>query len=449
MNRLSTLLPTQLRRTLVTLLPALLIACGGGGSGGAASLSCSVDDQKSWLRDYMGEWYLWYRQAPAADPAAHADLGSYFEALLKKDASAGFPPDRWSYLESTESFNQFFGEGRSLGYGVFVAGLEVQGLPNEPLYVRYVESASDAALRGVRRGDRVLSINGRSAFDVIASDDFAALSPAREGDVLALELAGPTGPRTVTLVASAYPLTPLGTSSIVTTPGGRKVGYLLVKDMIDQVRSPADGVFAQFKSQGVRDVVLDLRYNGGGLVSVAADLGSYVSGSRTSGLAFASLLYNDQRASIDNQTFAFKDFGSSLGLDRVYVLTGPRTCSASELVINGLRPFVDVVVVGGTSCGKPVGFLPKANGCGTTFNAVNFESVNSNNVGRFFDGFEPVCPVAEDFTRVLGSQDEPLLRTALSHADQGICPAAPAGRARALVTRHRSCARSNRVSVGA
>lgn len=420
----------HLRRWCIAVLPALLVACGGGDNDdGGEPLSCSVTDQKRWLGDYMGEWYFWYRHSPPANPNAHADLGSYFNALIKSDSAGGFPADRWSFYESTAQHEQFYGEGRSLGYGVFVAGLEVFGLPSQPLYVRYVEAQSDAAFRGVRRGDRILSINGRTTADIIASNDFAMFSPARAGDVLTLVLDGSAGLRTVSLTASAYPLTPVGAPTIVRTPAGRKVGYLVVKDMIDQARSPLDGAFAQFKAQGVQEVVLDLRYNGGGLVSVAADTSAYVNARRTSGRTFTSLLYNDQRAPYNNQSFVFQNPVSALSLSRVYVLTGRRTCSASELVINGLRPFVDVVVIGDTSCGKPVGFLPKADGCGTTINAVNFEAVNSNNAGRFFDGFDPVCPVAEDFTRALGAVDEPLLGAALGHADHGQCPTRPTARA--------------------
>ncbi|MCK7493985.1 MAG: hypothetical protein MZW92_24090 [Comamonadaceae bacterium] len=115
------------------------------------------------------------------------------------------------------------------------------------------------------------------------------------------------------------------------------------------------------------------------------------------------------------------------------MLNGPRTCSASEQVINGLRGVgVDVVAIGDATCGKPVGFEPVSDGCGTTCSVVNFESVNARNEGRYFDGFAPTCAVAEDFTRPLGSADEPLLAAAANFADTGACPAGSGAAARSL-----------------
>jgi hypothetical protein len=218
---------------------------------------------------------------------------------------------------------------------------------------------------------------------------------------------------------------------VVTSPLGRKLGYVHVKDMISQTGAPLETSFAQFKAAGVDEIVLDLRYNGGGLVSVAGRVASYVAGSRGAGLTFADLLYNDKRAAANNQTYRFERLASAAGVARVFVLAGPRTCSASEQVINGLRGIgVDVVAIGDTTCGKPVGFLPASNGCGTTYNVVNFESVNARFEGRYFDGFAATCPVAEDYARALGAPGEPLLDAARYYADNGSCPATALARQR-------------------
>jgi hypothetical protein len=193
--------------------------------------------------------------------------------------------------------------------------------------------------------------------------------------------------------------------------------------MISQVSAPLQAAFESFRAAGAQEVILDLRYNGGGLVSTAAAVAGYAGGTRSSGQVFADLLYNDKRASANNQTVRFALPGAALSLPRAYVLTGRRTCSASEQVINGLRGAgITVVAIGETTCGKPVGFLPRDDGCGTTYSVVNFESVNARNEGRYFDGFDATCAVAEDFTRALGEADEPLLDAALGHVDAGSCP---------------------------
>lgn len=411
-------------RLAALVLPVLLAACGGGESVD----ECSTTGQKNWLSGYMNDWYFWYRLSPRPDPAGFASVGSYFDALLYTGTDPAFPADRWSGFESTESFNRFFGDGQTLGYGVSVAGLEVTGSPSSPLYVRYVEPLSPAAAQGVARGDQVISINGRTSADLIAANDFSALSATSAGQSLNLVLRRGGLDRNVTLAATVFALTPVQNASIVTTPLGRKMGYVVVKDMISQAAAPLESAFASFRSQGVTEIVLDLRYNGGGLVSTGGTVASYVAGARGNGRAYARLLYNDKRASTQNQTFNFTSgLANAAGVARVFVLAGERTCSASEQVINGLRGVgVNVVAIGDTTCGKPVGFLPAAN-CGTTYSAVNFESVNDRNEGRYFDGFAPTCPVAEDFTQPAGSSGDPLLQAASTYADSGACPAVASG----------------------
>lgn len=422
---------------------ALLAACGGGGGdpGTIPPASCSVFDRNVWLRDYMNDWYFWYAINPDPAPQNYSTLDSFFQASLYQGTSATFPADRWSYYTSTAAYNQFFGDGKTLGYGLMVAGLEVEDQPSQPLYVRYVEPGSPAAGAGLQRGDQVISLNGRSASSLISSGDFSVLSPSSAGQVLNAVVRNSGGDRSVSLSATVYDLVPVNGHAVLTTTGGRKLGYVQVKDMISQALTPLDTVFAGFRSAGVTELAIDLRYNGGGLVSTASSIASYPSVSRTSSQVFANLLYNDRKQGF-NQAFRFNAPFNGLNLSRVYVLTGPRTCSASEQLINALSPFVDVVTVGDTTCGKPVGFLPQADGCGTTFSVVNFESVNARNEGRYFDGFAATCAVAENFQRSLGSSSEPLLSAAMQLADGGSCPTA-GGQAQPMAATGSSRARTH------
>ena len=314
-----------------------------------------------------------------------------------------------------------------MGYGIFVAGLEVAGAPSQPLYVRHVEPLSPAATAGVTRGDQVVSIDGRTAADMIADDDFTVLSSEAAGQTIRLVLRNNGVQRTVDVSAAAFPLTPvLPNARVVTSTGGRKMGYVAVKDMISQADAPLASAFQSFAAQGVTELVVDLRYNGGGLVSTGRDIASYVNAAQTSGQTYASLLYNVKRAAQNNSTFRFGAPANALALTRVYVLQGARTCSASEQVINALRPFVTVVPIGDITCGKPVGFLPTDDRCGETYNVVNFETVNAQGAGRYFDGFAPACTVAEDFSQPMGGDSDPLLTTARNHADGVACPTSAA-----------------------
>ncbi len=441
------LLPRRLpaARILACTAALLLAACGGGdGSGGdpgaAQGSDCTVEAQKSWLAGYMDEWYFWNRLAPRPEPAAFASVDGFFAALKYTGSDPAFPADRWSGSQSTASYERFFGDGQTLGYGVSVAGIEVTGQAGRPLYVRHVEPLSPAGAAGIQRGDEVLALNGRAVPGLIAANDFAALSASAAGDVLRLQLRSLDGrERSVELTAAVHALTPVAHDTVLTSPGGRRLGYVFVKDMLEQANAPLQAAFTRLRNAGAETVVLDLRYNGGGLVSVGASLASYLAGNRGQGQVYASLLYNERRAGSNNSRFSFSPQAQAVPASRVYVLTGPRTCSASEQVINGLRGVgVDVVTIGSTTCGKPVGFLPAAR-CGTTFSVVNFESVNARGEGRYFDGFAASCRVDEDFRQALGSAGDPLLAAAQRHADTGACPAsatsASDARTRPLSTR--------------
>lgn len=410
------------RNGLALALAMALAGCGGGG-GGEAPAACDVASQKAWLRDYLADWYYWSGSAPLPDPAAYPTVQSYFDAALFTGAGA-VPADRWSYIEDSVRYNRFFGEGRTLGYGVSVNGLE-QTLP---LKVRYVDPGSPAAAAGVQRGDVIVSLNGRAAADIVAANDFAVLTPDNEGQVLDLVLQQGSGTRSVSLAALTYDLVPVPTTRVLALADGTRAGYLVMKDFIVQAEPTLGATFASFRQQGVTELILDLRYNGGGRVSTANLLASLVSGAAHGGSVFTQLHYNASHAG-SNSVFRL-DATPGPAYSRVVVLTGPRTCSASEMVVNGLKPYANVVMIGGATCGKPFGFNPVEH-CGSTYSAVNFETFNGQSQGRYYDGIAPTCSVADDFSGELGADDEKLLSAATGYLQNGACPPS-AAQSRAL-----------------
>lgn len=406
-----------------------LSACGGeeGASAPAGPSACDLGTQRLWLSDYLDEWYLWADRSPRPGVTAFNDLDAYLAARLYPGGDPSIPPDLFSGSQPAADFDRFYDEGRTLGYGLAVAGLEIVGRPDQPLLVRLVEARSPAAAAGVQRGDEVLSLNGRPAAQWVAANDFAPLTATTEGQRLQLRLARGAQTWTVDLQAAVFDLTPVPAPVVLpvqTASGLRRVGVLSVKDMIPTAEPVLERHFAWLKTQDVDDLVVDLRYNGGGRVATGAMLAAHIAGARGAGRDYVQLRYNARRSPFNDQTIRYTVPPNALGLSRVYVLVGRRTCSASEQVINGMRGAgIEVHSVGETTCGKPVGSLP-ATACGRTWSVVNFESFNHLGQGRYFDGLPATCGVAEDWRQPQDDPRDPLLAAALQMAGGGRCPQA-------------------------
>lgn len=412
-------------RAATWLLAALLAACGGGGGSDApqGSAQCDLASQKAWLRGYMQDWYYWSGSAPNPEPAGYPTLADYFGAL-KFAAYPRYGTEPWSYFQDSASYNRFFAEGRTLGYGLFVNGSERQ----LPLKVRLTEPLSPAAAAGLQRGDTIVSIDGVAAAELIQGD-FAVLDASRAGDRITVVVDTAGGRRSVVLTAAEYTLTPVPVSRLLELGDGRRAGYLMVKDFITQAEAPVAAALADFRAAGARELIVDLRYNGGGRISTATQLASQIVGALQSGQVFTTLKYNAAHQG-SNRDFRFAP-APAPAFGRVVVLTGSRTCSASELLVNGLAPYAEVITVGGTSCGKPFGFNPLAS-CENTFNVVNFRAVNARGLADYDAGIVPDCAQADDFDGALGDPAETLTAAALGRLRTGSCPAAASARSAAM-----------------
>lgn len=231
-------------------------------------------------------------------------------------------------------------------------------------------------------------------------------------------------------------------AKVVSSPAGRKVGYILFNDHDEGSQDALIAAFQGLRDGAVSDLVLDMRYNTGGYLYVAQTATSMVTGPQNEGRIFEQLRYSDKRvAETAASTFVYSSKVQTpetayprgaalpqLNLPRLYVLASGQTCSASESIINSLRGIdVEVILVGSTTCGKPYGYHRKDN-CGLAFYAIEFQGYNAKNFGDYAAGFKPTCPVADNFMTPLGNSSEPLLAAALHHIDTGTCPAAAASK---------------------
>ena len=492
------LAPGPARRALAALLVAFLAGCGGGGGGAdvaapssgtpsfppSSSLAarCEVprpgtdpyngnrpfpdaqgtlDEEKRWVRSWIDETYLWYREVPDLAASAYAGPVEYFNVLKTPAVTAsGNPRDRFHFVYDTQVWNRLSVSGVEAGYGIEWALLSRS--PPRRMVVAYVDPGSPAAFAGIGRGAEVVSIDG---VDFANGADVATINagafPDRAGRqaTFVLREPGAASPRTVTMTAVEVTKVPVQGVGTVDTPAGR-VGYLHFTDHIATAEAGLAAAIGQLSAAGVSDLVLDLRYNGGGYLDIASALAFMIAGpERTAGRVFERLRFNDRdpfRVGPAGLVTPFhataQGFSTpagtplpSLGFARVVVLTSPGTCSASESVINALRGVdVEVSLVGGATCGKPYGFLPRDN-CGTTYFAIQFEGVNDKGFGDYADGFAPTCTVSDDFTRPLGDPAEARFAAALELLATGACPAAVAKAAAPDPWLVRSPARENRI----
>lgn len=393
----------------------------------------TLTDEKRWVRGWIDETYLWYGEVPATLKAAdYATPVAYFSVLKSPAVTAsGRAKDRFHYVYDTERYRQLSQNGVAPGYGMEFAF--VRNSRPRDLRIAFTEPGSPAAGAGIVRGAKVLEVDG---VDVIAGTNTTVInrgiSPTTVGESHTFKLQEGTATRTVTLAAASITRTPVQNVKSIDTASGR-VGYLLFNDHITTSEAQLIDAVNQLKQDGVQDLVLDMRYNGGGQLNIASRLATMVSSSTaTSGKTFERLVFNDKNPfHLTPAQTIIPFYGTSragaalprLGLSQVTVLVGPDTCSASESVINSLRGVdVQVDLVGGATCGKPYGFSPQDN-CGTSYFAIQFQGVNAKNFGDYGDGFAPSCTVADDFDHALGDPAEARLAAALSMRNGGACPA--------------------------
>jgi carboxyl-terminal processing protease len=424
-----------------------------------ADVAGSSVTENDFLRSWTNETYLWYREVPDLDPAGHA-TSDYF-GLLKTTATtaSGRAKDRFHFTYATDKWLAFSQSGVEASYGVQFLWITSQ--PPRQIVVAYTEpnaplTSPDARLA---RGAQVLAVDG---VDVVNANDSASLDtinaglyPSAAGALHAFSILdlGASAPHTVYLLSSNVTSTPVQNVRTLRTARGT-VGYLLFNDHIFTAERLLSEAFQQLAAANVSDLVLDIRYNGGGWIAIASEVAYMIAGPGvTAGRTFDRQVFNDKHPTTNlygQPLTPVPFFATALGfslpygqplptlrLRRVAILTSANTCSASETIINGLRGVgVEVIEIGATTCGKPYGFYPQDN-CGTTYFTIQFQGVNDQSFGDYPDGFAPAgapdgslqlpgCAVADDLTHALGDPNERRLAAALRYLAGGGCPAVAA-----------------------
>jgi C-terminal processing protease CtpA/Prc len=442
----------------------LVVGCGGGGGGGdagangntaaisssfapsknlanlcanprsnTADTQASLVQEKAYLRSFVDETYLWYRDIPNnLVETDYATAPAYFDVLKTKALTAsGAAVDQFHWSQTTASWNAAQA-GLAQDYGIRWAVLV--NLPPRNWQVADVAPNSPAALAGIHRGDQVTSIDGVDFVNENSAAGVAILNQGLNPTVPGPHRFGFIGRAELSMGPATYQVTTVRSALTFPTANGT-VGYFIFDSQIDQSEGELIAAINQLKAAHVSDLVIDMRYNGGGLLYIASELAYMVAGpGATAGKVFEQSVFNDKQ-SARNTAYPFAFYGNTpvsslpyLGLKHITVLVTHATASASESVINSLRG-VDVAVdlIGANTRGKPYGFFPQDN-CGYTYFAIQFKGVNNKGFGDYADGFAPTCAVADDYTHARGDPAEGMLKVALDYRLNPVCPVNPSAR---------------------
>lgn len=399
--------------------------------------TCSLRARAAFILGTLDEWYLFPQLLDrAADPASFSSPRAYLDALVAPARAAG--RDRFfSGITTIAQENAFFEQGTSGGFG-FRLGFDTFG---KKLFVIEAFEGSAALDANLDRGTQILAI-GESAQSLVPVE---TLLGAPNGRQLVLDALGPPDAgvtrvlsvrdqadvsRMVSLSKTNFSLTPVSEryGVQILEDGGQRIGYLNLRTFIDPAVPALRDAFTLFRNEGVRDLIIDLRYNGGGALSVAEVLGNLMARD-LGGQLFYEMAFRPEKASFNRQVF-FAPPAQAIAPRRIAFLTTGTSASASEVVINSLRPHfpaADIAIVGANTFGKPVGQsafdLPA---CGDRLRPVTISLRNAAGEGDYFSGLAgsgiQTCQAFDDWRVALAGPGDDLVETGFGFIAGRACP---------------------------
>ncbi|MCD6202501.1 MAG: hypothetical protein J7K46_11905 [Bacteroidales bacterium] len=359
------------------------------------------------LYKIMQDWYLWYDKMPEVEPKDFTNPQELLDTLIYK------PLDKWSFIADKSIFESYFQAGEYLGFGYGYSYDE-----NGYIYITFVFKDSPLYPDGVRRGWKITAIDGHTItpfenIQPLMGDD-------RAGVTKTLTFQKPDNTTTsFTVTKDTIKINAVLMQDTLHV-GNRIVGHLVFQTFVQTANAELDSAFRFFQSVGVNDLIVDLRYNGGGSMDVAVKLASLIAGTSQNGKNFISLKHNDKRRDQDvelnftNETYA-------LTLNRTIFITSRGSASASEAVINGLRPYMDVSLIGDNTYGKPVGMHSWIY-ADYVFVPVSFRLVNASGQGDYFEGLTADDFAPDGLHYTFSDRNEPRLHDAIEYIETGVYP---------------------------
>ncbi len=417
----------------------LLGACSGGGDGGGGDggnggdgglpSACSETARKQFTLDVTRDWYLFPELLPTAVNLAEFEDAEQLLDHLTATAREQRKDRHFSYLTTRAEEDALLGDGQFVGFGFRTRTDD----GNRPFVTEVFESGP-AAEAGLRRGDEIVAVDAGSGFvatgELLADGSTIsdALGPAEAGVRRGLRLLNGGATREVAMTKRTVTIDPVSDlygSTVLPLQGTAGVGYVNLRSYIGTADAQLRQAYNQFRARGLDYFIVDLRYNGGGLVSTAELLNDLLGGARARNDVQLALVHNADRSS-QNRTRFFNSKAESVQPVRIAFLTTGATGSASEISINSMAPWVEVAIVGENTLGKPVGQLAfDLPNCQDRLRLVTFRTINALAQGDYYDGLAGTlryaCAATDTLDRPLGDAAEGLTAAALQWLGTGAC----------------------------
>jgi C-terminal processing protease CtpA/Prc len=418
-------------------------AVGSGAASSGASVtptapttSCSATDRKNWVVQQLREWYLYPETLPAT---VNVDDYATVDALISfmtATARAQGKDRNFTYITSIAEENAFFNSGATAGFGIRL----FSDTAARRVFITEAFENAPALTAGIDRRDELLGVgtttaNIRSVSDIIATEGASgvtnALGPNTSGTTRVLRVSGPSGTRDLTIAKADYSIEPVSPryGGVILQDGTKKVGYINLRTFISSANARLREEFLKLRNAGVTEVIVDFRYNGGGLVSTGELMGDLLGGNRSSGQIFSQLTFRPEK-SVENSIKYFAAQPEAVSPTKLAFIGTRSTASASELVINGFIPYfnANLALIGDNTFGKPVGQIARDRAtCDDRLRVLAFTTRNSANSDAYFNGLAEAvkasCRAADDVTQPLGNASEASIRQAIDYLAGKSCTA--------------------------
>lgn len=432
------------RTSLALILAGTVAACGGGGGSGGATggtaptptptptpstATCSLSARQDFAKSIIDEWYLFPSLVDnTVNKANYSTVQAYIDALVAP-ARAQQRDRGFTYITSIAEENAFFNSGSTAGFGVRLAYDRNQSR----VFVLESYEGAPALAAGIDRGAEIVAI-GTSASNLQTVASLMAVG----GDAGVQNVVNALGPSTpgvsrvlrvnrngtlsdITVTKADFNIDPVSDryGAKVISDNGRTVGYINLRNFLgDPAEADLRAAFANFRAQNVSEVIVDLRYNGGGLVRTAELFGDLLAANKV-GQVFSRTTYRDSKAS-NNSTKNFAAQPQAISATKIAFIGYSGTASASELLANAFIPYLgaNTALVGGNTFGKPVGQIAFDRAqCDDRMRVTAFQTENSAGQGNYYSGlagvFPRTCAATDDITKQLGDPTEGAIKAAL------------------------------------